>query len=453
MNIIEFTDKFQKIEVDHKFFAEKNSKGILYWDLVRHDVFYLVYYEVCNTKLLPVVDERKSKLVMLSTLFDNVLGYINFNIIARRKYKYICFATSRNKDSDNKDVDYISDDILRIIEADSFVIESFNKHINSRYQSIFDFGLLMTTYKARFKKKIYKKSPETYKIAEILKHEFNVSVDLTYDINSLIINYKISTEYYFRLFKKIRPKAVFIVQNGIQKGLFEAAYKLNIPVIELQHGLIGYVHPAYSYPTTIQPGNLKTFPTTFFSFSDFWSRNLNYPVKNIISMGNNFYARSIIPQLKEYDITFILANIYSNDLLQFLDSLLKDDYKGKICIKLHPNQFGEFDTITALFEAHDAIEVIASQRSMGEILSVSKAIFAIQSTAVYEALHYKVKVYLYKIKDYLTHQDVIANPNVYLVENAADVHKFDGYAFIESEVYTMFEPFNENVFNDFITSL
>jgi len=453
MNIIEFTDKFQKIEIENKFFEEQNSKGIFYWDLVRHDVFYLLYYKVCDTKLLPVVHEEKSKLTMLSTLFGNVRGYINFNIKTTRNYKYICFVTSRNKDADKKDVDYISDDILRVIQADSFVIESFNKDIINRYKSIFDFGLLMTTYKARLKEKFVKKTPETYKISEILKHEFNVSIDLTNDINALIINYKISTEYYSSLFKKTRPKAIFMVQNGIQKGLFEAANKLNIPVIELQHGLIGYVHPAYSYPDTLQPGNLKTLPNTFFSFSDFWISNLNYPVKKIIPLGNNFYSKTIVTQLKKYDLTFIFANIYSEDLIKFIDVLLQERYKGKICIKLHPNQFNEFHTITSLYAAHDTIEVIASQRSMAEILSVSKAIFAIQSTAVYEALHYKVKVYLYKIKDYLTHQDVIGNPNVYLVENVRDVIDFDANSFIDSEVYTMFEPFNEKVFNDFIHNL
>ncbi|MNT17733.1 hypothetical protein D3C72_1529060 [compost metagenome] len=213
------------------------------------------------------------------------------------------------------------------------------------------------------------------------------------------------------------------------------------------------MHPAYSYPDTIQSGELKTFPNTFFSFSDFWTGNLNYPVKNIIPMGNNFYAKRTVNESKEYDLTIIFANIYSNDLLYFIDSLLKDDYKGTICIKLHPNQFEEFNIITSLYEAYDTIEVIASQRSMGEILSVSRAIFAIQSTAVYEALHYKVKVYLYKIKDYLTHQDVIDNPNVYLVENAVDVSELDKNDFIDSEECIMFEPFKEGMFNDFIKKM
>ncbi|MGO4821858.1 MULTISPECIES: hypothetical protein [unclassified Flavobacterium] len=453
MNIIEFTDKFQKIEIENSFFSEKDGEGILYWDLVRHDVFYLLYFKFCSTKLLPSVNARKSKMTLLSTLSGNILGYINFNLKASRKYKYICFATSRNKDADKKDVDYISDDILSIIHCDSFVIESFNKYTINHYNSIFDFGLLMSSYKWRLKSKLSKKVFEKYRIAEILKKEFNVDLDLTSDINGIITNYKISKSHYLKLFAKVKPKAIFLVQNGIQKGLFEAAHKLNIKVVELQHGLIGYVHPAYSYPSIIQSGAMETLPDTFFTFSDFWTSNLNFPVKNIIPMGNNFYAKRTVSESKEYDITFIFANIYSNDLLQFVESLLESGYKGKICIKLHPNQFDEFNAITSLYEVHDTIEVIASQRSMGEILPISKAIFAIQSTAVYEALHYKVKVYLYKIKDYLTHQDVIGNANVYLVENAGNIFEFDANSFIDAEVYTMFEPFNEKVFNDFINNL
>lgn len=454
MDILEFTDKFQKIESENSFFSEKDSEEILYWDLVRHDVFYILYFKICDTKLLDSVNEKKSKLAMLSTLIGNLLGYINFNLKTARKYKYICFATSRNKDADGKNIDFVSNDILSIIHEDSLVIESFNKDLSeNRYKSFYNYGLLVNSYKWRLKSKLSKKAITKYKIAEILKQEFNVDLDLTSDIDAIITSYKISKSHYLRLFAKVKPKAIFLVQNGIQKGLFEVAHKLNIRVIELQHGLIGYVHPVYSYPSIIQSGELETFPDTFFSFSDFWTSNLSFPVKNIIPMGNNFYAKRTVNESKEYDLTFIFANIYSNDLLQFVDSLLQNGYKGKICIKLHPNQFDEFNAITSLYEVHHTIEVVSSQRSMGEILSVSKAIFAIQSTAVYEALHYKVKVYLYKIKDYLTHQDIIGNPNVYLVEDAADVHKFDANSFVDSEIYTMFEPFNEKLFNDFIQNL
>ncbi|MEN2400320.1 hypothetical protein GKZ90_0011055 [Flavobacterium sp. MC2016-06] len=451
MDILDFTDKFQKIEAENNFFTEKDSEGILYWDVVRHDVFYLLYYIVCDTKLLPSLNARKSKMALLSTLLNNVLGYINFKLKTSYKYKYICFTTSRNKEAD-KNVDFILDDILSNIHQDSLVIESFNKNTSeNRYKSVFNYGLLMSSYKWRLKYKFSKKMLDRYRIAEILKHEFNV--DLTSDIDAIITNYKISKSHYLLLFAKVKPKAIFLVQNGIQKGLFEAAHKLNIRVIELQHGLIGYIHPAYSYPSIIRSGELETLPDTFFSFSDFWTNNLNFPVKNIIPLGNNFYSNRIVNKSKEYDLTFIFANIYSTDLLQFVDNLLKNDYKGKICIKLHPNQLDEFNVITSQYEAYDTIDVIASQRSMGEILSVSKAIFAIQSTAVYEALHYKVKVYLYKIKDYLTHQDVIGNPNVYLVDNVADLDKYDANNFVDSEVSAMFEPFNDLVFNDFIKNL
>ena len=340
MDILEFTDKFQKIESENSFFSEKDSEGILYWDLVRHDVFYLLYFKVCNTKLLDSVNEKKSKVDMLYTLIGNLWGYINFNLKTSRKYKYICFATSRNKDADGKNIDFVSNDILNIIHGDSLVIESFNKDLSeNRHRSVYNYGLLINSYKWRLKSKLSKKTINKYKIAEILREEFNVDLDLTRDINAIITNYKISKSHYLRLFAKVKPKAIFLVQNGIQKGLFEAANKLNIRVIELQHGLIGYVHPIYSYPNIIQSGKLETFPDTFFSFSDFWTSNLNFPVKNIIPMGNNFYAKKTVNESKEYDLTFIFANIYSDDLLQFVDSLLKNCYKGKICIKLHPNQF------------------------------------------------------------------------------------------------------------------
>lgn len=450
MNIIEFTEKFHTIETDNNFFQEKDDEGILYWDLVRYDVFYLLYRHVCNTELLKVENNSISKWSMLSSFFKNSIGLIKFKFISSKKFKYICFTASRNNGNDQNSIDIISDDILSEIKKDTLAIESFSKDNNkSDYVKIFDFGFLFEAYKHALKRKLGIKKNFTYKVCDILQKEI-ADVSLHSHIEKIISNYKIGNSYYKKLLKRISPETIFVVQNGIRKDLFAAANQLNIPVVELQHGLIGYVHLGYSYPKNFNSLNLETLPSVFFSFSDFWTNSTNYPVKTKIPVGNNFYAKRILDSKKQYDITFVFANIYTKDLIAFIDSLLKEDYKGRICIKLHPNQFSEFEIISSLFHNYSNIEVISNKKTISQILSVSKSIFAVQSTVVYEALHYNVKVYLYKIKDYLTHNDIINNPNVYVVKNASEVQVYDSYSFKKSEEDTIFSPFNKEVFNRFL---
>ncbi|MCH5686532.1 hypothetical protein LWM68_21115 [Niabella sp. W65] len=111
-------------------------------------------------------------------------------------------------------------------------------------------------------------------------------------------------------------------------------------------------------------------------------------------MGNDFYASKLPAISKKYELTFILANIYTTELTQVLDELLRIKSGTAICLKLHPNQFAEKDALEAKYQTFDNVDVIASQKNMDQILSATKRIVTIQSTTVYEALHNNIKVFI-----------------------------------------------------------
>lgn len=456
MNIIDFTAKFHKLESDNDFFETKDSKGLLYWDLARYEVFNQLYFELSGINL-PAVEIKRKKTEVIKSILNFIKGYIIMKMKLLKPYEYVFFVASRNKDKQGRPIDIISTDPLAYIYKQSLIIDSFavkNEKGDKSYDIVYNFDLIVEQYICRISKKIKRENQVyNYTISDILQKAFNVKLDINSIINEAISTYEISESYYFRLLRKIQPKGLFLIQYGIQKGLFAAANKLKIPIVELQHGLIGYVHPAYSYPEQIKPGTLKTLPDAFFSFSDFWTKNINYPVNKILPLGNSFYASKMNSEHKKYDLTFIFANIYKEDLLKFVNSVLEKEYKGKICIKLHPNQLHEADLIAALYKQYDTIEIVGIENSMGEILSLSKSIVAIVSTSVYEALQNGLKVFLIKEKNYMTHLDIFDNPNVYLVDTVGDILDSVDKEFIVSQEYTMFQRFNEGMFLQYLNSL
>jgi hypothetical protein len=451
MNIIDFTNKFQKIEVDNDFFYTKDKEGLLYWDIVRYDIFCSIYNEMAGIKI-PV--PKQNKKTLLYAFCNFLANYLNFEFkIWSKKYIYINFIASKNIDKKGFCLDQVSDDVLEIVNEDSLIIETyFEGNKIKKYPSVFDYGLLLENYKKKILNSFNKKeNKEEFFISKILKDNFTTDIDIDLKIKEIKTEYLIAFKYYSRLFKKINPKIIFLVQNGICKGQFAAANCLNIPIVELQHAAIGYVHPAYSYPIEIRNEMVKSLPTFLFVFSNFWAEKIYFPVKKILPIGNDFYAIQKKSVQLKYDLTFIFANLYTNDFIEIIDDLLsKVNSIIEICIKLHPNQIDEKEYISQKYFHFDNIYVITNEISMNDILFVSKSIVAVQSTCVYEALHQKTKVFIFKIKNYQCNQDIFDNPNVYLFDNSEQIIENIDNNFISSEDSIVFNKFQKNNFMSFL---
>jgi hypothetical protein len=456
MDIIYFTDKFQQIEIENDFFNEIDENGICYWDLVRHDVFYLIYNDISNLERLKQIEKKKLLGKELLKIINILWGYLIFNYkIYFNKYKYILFIASRNKTNEGLAIDLISKDITNAITDSKLIIESVNENYkNNFFHNILDYELLLKVKIGHFFNNILKKKHKAYTIATILTKEFNCTLDLNAEITARIVNHKIQLKHYINLFKKTKPKAVFVVQNGICKAIFETANSLNIRVVELQHGYIGYVHAAYSYPKSIKPGDLNTLPSDFFSFSDFWTSKLNFPVKKILPIGNSFNSVKPLQIKKEYDLTFIFADVYTNVFLPIIEDLLHKGYIGTICIKLHPNQSQDIIPISNKFSRYSNVIVLTNEYSMSEVLNKSKAIVGIQSTSLYEAIHIGgIKIYVLKRNDYRLHKDIFEFNNVFLIDNTDEILDNQECSSYSINNENMFDTFKTDIFNQFLSKL
>lgn len=404
MDINEFTRKFHEFEQKHV-----RPEDWEIWDTVRFEVSYALFYPASTNH----VKKRKS----LSGIIHHGRFLFRYLIARFRRSGFIFFSSSRFQNQRKWQYDPNIEDVYRLVEGRKICFETFLS--TNRYQLpvIFDYALLVkhklrnSSYKAKYAGRF-----PCY-LTERIETEFGKRVDPDF-IAGLMARFEIEKQHYTKMFRRVRPRAVFLIQNGMQKGMLAAARDCGIPVIELQHGLVDFSHLAYSYPPGIDTSKL-ILPAYFFVYSQFWKNRIHYPVKEIVVTGNT--AASVIEKAHpEYDLTIIAADIYMAELFSFTDGLLAAGYKGKICLKLHPNQGGETGFIRNKYKAYPEVEIIYTETSMKKVIAQSRAMLAIQSTSIYEALDAGVPVYILTKLDYKIHADIFEHPSVCLVNSPSE---------------------------------
>ncbi|MBU1076081.1 MAG: hypothetical protein KKH98_02230, partial [Spirochaetes bacterium] len=334
-------------------------------------------------------------------------------------------------------------DILNTVKEKSFLIESVlpakGQHTSGFYYSYLNqfkrvAGHLYTKY---FRKK------ESFSINAILKKAFRVSIDVDPIITKLISYFKTDYSYYKRIFKNIKPKAILLLQNGVQSGLLSAAQSLKIPVLEIQHGRVSFVHPVYSYNPDISYTHLDTFPDYFLSFSEYWNHSIHFPIREKIAIGNDYYYVKPVSKKKKREAVTV---IFTKGLMKFTKQLSALCPDTTIYVKVRHSDEHITGFFNEEFHEHPNIRVIFDEKSVKDLFFLSHSIVAVESTTVYEALQSGTKVFIAAMMNYQTHEDVFNNRNVYLVKEAQDVVKNLKNKFFHSRKDHFFDKFNESRF-------
>ena len=132
-----------------------------------------------------------------------------------------------------------------------------------------------------------------------------------------------------KLLLKIKPKVVIeVVGYETNKMILnEVAHELNIPCIELQHGVIGSGHIAYNYKID-QP--LTQFPSYLFVYSDYWRRTCSFPVgkDRIIPTGFPYLEEQVskYPKKKKNDKSINIIIYSSTDSSIYIQRFTEEVY-------------------------------------------------------------------------------------------------------------------------------
>lgn len=436
-------------------FEKKNElfkikyKNIFIWDIIRFDVYYKLLWKLKS--ITPKEQKSFSKL--------SVLKEISFFIISFffKKYDIMFFTASRNKNSNGDFFDQNLEDII-IQYPKAVCFESYERNIEklkNKQITVFN-PIIFFRILGRF---FYRKIDFT-EIVNLIETEFKTSSIENKEINKLIIQFQIDYKFYLLLFRFKKPKVIFITQNGIQKGLFAAATKLMIPVIEVQHGLIDEGHLGYNYNSNIHYKQEQIYlPTYFFSFTEFWFKDLFFPVKEILSMGNSFFYNSSAENIgSENNFNGLLvasSDVFGEDLKKIIIQFSKKMNNIPIYFKLHPNQFAEKQYYINQCLNYPNIKIYTDEYSIYELLAISKSVLGIQSTVLYEALHLKKIAIIYKKQTYYRHRNIFDKKNVFLINGVDDLIKAYNNTYVESiETQNLyFKKFETEFFLKFINNI
>jgi hypothetical protein len=217
------------------------------------------------------------------------------------------------------------------------------------------------------------------------------------NIKNIITYKRFFADYisYLYMLKWLRPKKVLLLVSYFQAPLVLAASTLQIPTVELQHGVIASEHLGYSMSIGMKK---RTFPDYLLLFGNYWKQsvdNMPLPPERLIVFGYPYFERvskknSSMTRMKN-NIVLISQRAIGKELSQFavrLAVLKKDSYK--IFFKLHPGERNRARKIyPELYEAQrqGLLEVVDTDTpALYTLFAQSYWQIGVYSTALFEGI-------------------------------------------------------------------
>lgn len=371
---------FFKNSILHNPFSGKYTKDILIFDHPRKVIFNGEYCDIYSNFLVDLLKDSYSFEVLESP-------YLNKHLTIKQKYiKY----TDR-------------------VDLGSYIYKKFNKIEFTQNEK----DLISNVQRE-------------------LENTFDIELNILWMLTTHILNFQYDFKKYVELFKKRKPKMIFIVVSYENLAICAAAKSLGIEVIELQHGTITDYHLGYSYPKkTRLKGEIPYFPDKILTFGDYWINEKTSPIdmENIIPIGFSYFES----QSKDYinikpcknQILFISQGVIGKYLSKIASEFAKVQNDFKIIYKLHPGEYVTWkENYPDLVEACDFenFEVIDnSEIPLYKLMAESNYQVGAFSTAIYEGLMFNCKTFIVDVPGVEYLDDLIERNYVFKIRDVDDL--------------------------------
>jgi hypothetical protein len=256
--------------------------------------------------------------------------------------------------------------------------------------------------------------------------------------------FEVEQQGYDRLFKQARPRMVVFVQNGIEKALLRTARVHRIPTVEVQHGLIGFAHPAYSYSPDIDYEGQSTFPDLFMTFSEYWEKTCFFPVTAHVPVGNDSYSVERVASETRCAAMVIGAKAHHDVLVSWIRGLAALSPDRRLLYKLHPSQKPAAAEISMQLSDLPNVEVLTAPVPAASLFKDVSHVIAISSTVAYEALQAGLGVCILPENNYQFHRDIIDLPGVMVPLTPEELDRAIGTKSAATAPPRFFEPFDSD---------
>ncbi|MFV0624651.1 hypothetical protein ACBY01_11665, partial [Sphingomonas sp. ac-8] len=378
----------------------------LWWDSIRFEVCYCLYDcltgATYSQALRPggrsrAIGRARRGLERLALFADARLRHRDLMVVR----------AARSVAADKRRHDVVLDPIIDLLPDAPLVIDT----VPRRYH-LPDVGHLPPANLAARIVQVLDALLETFAIDE--RHRQPL-FDLTAQVRA---EYTSQLAGYHRLFAAARPRAILMVQNGVARSLFTAANVRGIPTAEAQHGLIGFGHPGYSYPTGVDYSRQSGLPSLFLTFSNFWSEGTYYPAGRHVVVGTDHFAAGMkFPPQGLGVIMVITAGVYHGELIALTRDFARQLPARRIVYKLHPGQWPDESSIRAELADLPNVAVGSANIPAAAMMDDVTHLVAIQSTVVYEALQTGRRIVIVPRQNYHLHADIFDRSEVTVAES------------------------------------
>jgi hypothetical protein len=409
MSLEKINDQFLRMEDELDLFNQKID-NVYFWEKIRVKIFD----QISRVTITSGQSNPKRKYKALEVVKTGIHSIKN--IIIKNPYlssqKDILFIghSRRRLHEDGKWWDIYCDPIIENLDK-SYVLTEYPylfthlkpvKTSNIRYLDFFVFSFVLQRF-LRIKRVHFSKEEKFLieKIQNEIYTKFRTKININELLKTNLLLRKTFLPLFIRLLKRIRPKLIILVisYNVVNEALCEASKKLNIPVIELQHGVLNSYHYGYSYPEAKRKKHF--FVDYFFAFGSFWRDSTEFPIEKerIFCVGYPYFEKVLkkyknVP--KKDKILFIspgypLGKAFSQFALEFSEKSLQN---CEIVYKLHPGEYHDWKK-NYPWLVNSNIQVIDNEAiSIYQLFAESKIQVGVSSTAIYEGLMFGLRTYI-----------------------------------------------------------
>ena len=414
-------------------------QGCYAWQLIRMHLYYDItrktkMFDAPQQKSLSLFDKVTTFLPFFknSVLYNPFTGKYNKDILIFDHPRKVIFDGQYCDIYSKFLVDFLLDDYsFEVLESPYLNHHYVQKQDYIRYTDAIQFGSYV--HKKFNKVEFSQKEGELIlKVQNELESAFNIKLNILGMLEMHILNFQYDYKKYIDLFKKRKPKKVFVVVAYENHAIVAAAKHLGIEVIELQHGTITYYHLGYSYPEkTRLNGEIPYFPDKILSFGDYWMNGDMSPIdmENVFPVGFPYFeyqSKDFIGlEAVDNQILFISQGVIGKYMSNLALEFVKYNRDFKIIYKLHPGEYENWrENYPALVEASslDNFEVIDnSEIPLYKLMAQSNYQVGAFSTAIYEGLMFNCKTFILDVPGVEYLEDLIEKGYVFKIKNVEDL--------------------------------
>ncbi len=402
--IDELSKNFLQFEQDLGLFQETVDE-VYFWERIRFGVFNYLYERTAGEKQKQTLFRARKK--RLSFYFSSVSNILKNPFLTSKKDVLFVGSPRRVLYHDGTWWDLYTDPIINHLEESYISLEpdfrlQHSKPAHTKNLKHLDFIVFLNDLQRKLRISRVTFSKKDNLLIESIQNEIQRRFGIKYNTRKMIVasleQRKGMIPVYLRLLKLISPRIIIVAVSYGKEDLIEAAKSLNIPVAELQHGVIYPMHFGYSFPG---PNATKlTFPDYLLVFGDFWAEVADYPIgkDRIVSVGYPYMEieKEKLVQVKSKNkILIISQGGLGNSISSFaveLSQLVGEKYE--ILYKLHPREIeGWQKRYSELIDANLTV-IDTMDTSLYQLFSESCIQVGVSSTAIYEGLAFGLQTYL-----------------------------------------------------------